>query len=96
MAGTHEFIEDERNQDVLIYVNGEFFPRHEAKVSVFDSAFLVGDGIWESFRLHNGKLAFVKQHLARLKANAKALDYDWEDLRKLSLMKFIRPSAQTT
>lgn len=76
MAGTHEFVEDERNQDVLIYVNGEFFPRNEAKVSVFDSAFLVGDGIWESFRLHNGKLAFVKQHLARLKANIKVLDYD--------------------
>ena len=76
MSGTHEFIEDERNQDVLIYVNGELFPRNEAKVSVFDSAFLVGDGIWESFRLHNGKLAFVEQHLARLKANAKALDYD--------------------
>jgi branched-chain amino acid aminotransferase len=76
MAGTHEFVEDERNQDVLVYVNGEFFRRHEAKVSVFDSAFLVGDGIWESFRLHNGRLAFVKQHLARLHANAKALDYD--------------------
>jgi branched-chain amino acid aminotransferase len=76
MVGTHEFIEDKRNQDVLIYINGEFFPRNEAKISVFDSAFLVGDGIWESFRLHNGKLAFIKQHLARLKANAKALDYD--------------------
>ena len=76
MAGTHEFIEDERNQNVLVYVNGEFFPRNEAKVSVFDSAFLVGDGIWESFRLHNNKLAFVKQHLARLHANAKMLDYD--------------------
>jgi len=76
MSGTHEFIEDERNKDVLIYVNGELVPRDEAKVSVFDSAFLVGDGFWESFRLHNGKLAFVKQHLARLKANAKALDYD--------------------
>jgi branched-chain amino acid aminotransferase len=76
MAGTHEFVEHERNQNVLIYVNGEFFRRDEAKVSVFDSAFLVGDGIWESFRLHNGRLAFVKQHLARLHANAKALDYD--------------------
>lgn len=76
MAGTHEFVEDERNQNVLVYVNGEFFPRGEAKVSVFDSAFLVGDGIWESFRLHNGRLAFVKQHLARLHANTKALDYD--------------------
>lgn len=76
MSGTHEFLVDDRNEDVLIYVNGEFFPRSEAKVSVFDSAFLVGDGLWESFRLHNGKLAFIKQHLARLKANVKALDYD--------------------
>ena len=76
MAGTHEFLEDERNRDVFVYVNGVFFRREEAKVSVFDSAFLVGDGIWESFRLHNNKLAFTKQHLSRLHANAKALDYD--------------------
>ena len=75
MGSTHEFIEDPRNQDILIYVNGEMFPRDEARVSVFDSAFLVGDGVWESFRLHNGRLAFVRQHLARLKANLKALDY---------------------
>ena len=75
MSGTHEFVEDDRNRNVLVYVNGELFPRDAAKISVFDSAFLVGDGFWESFRLHNGKLAFVKQHLARLKANAKALDY---------------------
>ena len=76
MSGTHEFVKDERNRDILVSINGELFPRDEAKVSVFDSAFLVGDGFWESFRLHNGKLAFVEQHLARLKANAKALDYD--------------------
>ena len=76
MAGTHEFVDDDRNQDVLVYVNGDFFRREEAKISVFDSAFLVGDGLWESFRLHNNKLAFTKQHLARLRANAKALDYD--------------------
>jgi branched-chain amino acid aminotransferase len=76
MAGTHEFLEDPRNEHVLIYINGDFFPRHEAKVSVFDSAFLVGDGLWESFRLHNGKLAFLTPHFRRLKANLKALDYD--------------------
>ncbi len=76
MHGTHEFIEDERNKDVLIYINGKFFPRDQAKVSVFDSAFLLGDGLWESFRLHNGTLAFVQQHLDRLVANAKALDLD--------------------
>lgn len=78
MTGTHEFVENEKNRDVLIYVNGEFFPREDAKVSVFDSAFLVGDGVWESFRLHNEQLAFAKQHLSRLKANLKALDYDLE------------------
>jgi len=76
MQGTHEFAADERNRNVLVYVNGELFPRDEAKVSVFDSAFLVGDGFWESFRLHNGKLAFVNEHMARFRANAKALDYD--------------------
>ncbi len=78
MNDTHEFVEDQRNQNILIYVNGEFLPRHEAKISVFDSAFLVGDGFWESFRLHNGKPAFAKQHLERLKANAKMLDYPLE------------------
>lgn len=76
LGGTHEFIQDDRNNDVLIYVNGELVPRDKAKVSVFDSAFLVGDGVWESFRLHNGKLAFVDKHLDRLNANLKALDYD--------------------
>jgi branched-chain amino acid aminotransferase len=76
MGSTHEFVEDPRNQEVLIYVNGELSPRSEAKISVFDSAFLVGDGVWESFRLHNGQLAFVRQHLSRLKSNLMALDYD--------------------
>ncbi|RLA05388.1 MAG: aminotransferase class IV [Gammaproteobacteria bacterium] len=76
LGGTHEFIQDERNKDVLVYVNGEIVPRDEAKISVFDSGFLLGDGIWESFRLHNGKLAFVPQHLDRLIANSKALDLD--------------------
>ena len=76
MGSTHESIEDNRNQEILIYVNGRMYPRDQAKVSVYDSAFLVGDGVWESFRLHNGKPAFVQQHLERLNANLKALDYD--------------------
>lgn len=76
MGGTHEFIQDDRNSDVLIYVNGELVPREQAKVSVFDSAFLIGDGVWESFRLHNGRLAFVDKHLERLHANLKALNYN--------------------
>ena len=61
--GTHEYEDDPRNEDVLISVNGELFPRKEAKVSVFDSGFLLGDGVWESFRLHDGKLVFIEEHL---------------------------------
>lgn len=65
-AGTHAALSDERNETVEIYINGEFLPRPEAKVSVFDSAFLVGDGIWEGIRLHNGRFAFLDRHLDRL------------------------------
>ena len=74
--GTHEFEEDPRNRDILIYVNGELHPRAEAKVSVFDSGFVLGDGVWEGLRLHRGRLAFVKAHLGRLYEGAKALDLD--------------------
>ncbi len=62
---------DPRNADVQVYINGEFFHRDEAKVSVFDSGFLVGDGIWEGLRLHHGRFAFLDRHLARLR-NAAA------------------------
>lgn len=75
-AGTHAAVPDERNATVQIYINGEFFPRPEAKVSVFDSAFLVGDGIWEGIRLHNGKLAFLDRHLDRLFAAAATTRID--------------------
>ena len=64
--GTHNAIPDERNKNVLIYVNGELFPREEAKISVFDSGYLVGDGIWEALRLHDGVLVFQEEHLDRL------------------------------
>ena len=64
--GTHNAVHDSRNDDVLIYVNGEFFKRNEAKISVFDSGYLVGDGVWEALRLHEGVLVFQDQHLDRL------------------------------
>ncbi len=73
---THQAIKDDRNVDVQIYINGEFFPRHEAKVSVFDSGFLVGDGIWEGLRLHHDRFAFLDRHLDRLFAGAAAIDLD--------------------
>ena len=53
MASTHDYINDKRNEDIYIYINGEFFHRSEAKISVFDSGFLLGDGVWEGLRLHN-------------------------------------------
>ncbi len=76
MRGTHASLPDPRNETVQIYVNGEFFPRTEAKVSVFDSGFLVGDGVWEGIRLHHGKFAFLERHLDRLFEGAKAIGLD--------------------
>ncbi len=76
MTGTHAHRADPRNLHVLVYVNGRLTPRGEAVVSVFDSGFLMGDGVWEGLRLHNGKLAFARDHLDRLFQGAKAIDLD--------------------
>jgi branched-chain amino acid aminotransferase len=74
--GTHEYQDDPRNADIRISINGELFHRDEAKVSVFDSGFILGDGIWEGIRLHRGVLLFLDAHLKRLYEGAKALDLD--------------------
>jgi len=71
--GTHDAVPDDRNKDVLIYVNGELYPREEAKISVFDGGYLVGDGVWEGVRLHGGVLVFWEEHLDRLYRGAKAI-----------------------
>jgi branched-chain amino acid aminotransferase len=73
---THQALADERNASVEVWINDEFFPRDEAKVSVFDSGFLVGDGVWEGIRLHHGEFAFLDRHLDRLFAGAAAIDLD--------------------
>ncbi|MDH4276810.1 MAG: aminotransferase class IV [Acidimicrobiia bacterium] len=73
---THAAVPDPRNANVEIYINGEFFPRAEARISVFDSGFLVGDGIWEGLRLHHGHFAFLDRHLDRLYAGAAATSID--------------------
>ncbi|MCG8527020.1 MAG: aminotransferase class IV, partial [Opitutales bacterium] len=64
--GTHNALADDRNETIKISVNGELLPRGEAKISVFDSGYLVGDGVWEAFRLHKGVLVFLNEHLDRL------------------------------
>ena len=75
-TGSHAHGENPKNATVKIYVNGRILPRPEAVVSVFDSGFLLGDGVWEGIRLHNGKLAFIDRHLERLYEGAKAIDLD--------------------
>ena len=74
--GTHEYQDDPRNAEILIYVNGALKPRAEASISVFDSGFVLGDGVWEGLRLHHGKILFLGDHLERLYAGARALDFD--------------------
>lgn len=66
MAGSQDFAVDPRNADLRIYVNGELVPRDQAKVSVFDAGFVLGDGVWEGLRLHHGRLLFLEAHLERL------------------------------
>jgi branched-chain amino acid aminotransferase len=74
--GTHEAIPDDRNDHVLIYLNGELVPRASAKISVFDSGFLIGDGVWEGLRLHHDVFVFLDEHLDRLWQGAKAIGLD--------------------
>jgi len=76
--GTHEYQDDPRNAEIIIDINGEYFPREQARVSVFDSGFVLGDGVWEGLRVHNGRIAFLGQHLERLYEGAKALDMEME------------------
>ena len=73
---THQAEDDERNADILIWVNGALKIRKEAVVSVYDSGFMLGDGIWEGLRLYNGRWAFLDEHLDRLFEAAKAIDLD--------------------
>ena len=74
--GTHDYSADPRNGDILININGVNTPRAEATVSVFDSGFMLGDGVWEGLRVHKGRIAFLDRHLDRLFEGAKAIMID--------------------
>ncbi len=73
---THDAEDDPRNKDLLIYVNGALVPRDEAKVSVYDSGFMLGDGMWEGIRLYNGRWAFFDEHMERLFDSCKTVAID--------------------
>ena len=74
--GIHDYIEDPRNQDILVSVNGALKPRNQAVISVFDSGYLLGDGVWEGLRIKAGGVAFLDAHMQRLFAGARTLDMD--------------------
>ena len=73
---THEAPEDARNADIRIYLNGRLVPRDQAVVSVYDSGFLLGDGVWTGLRLYRGHVPFLEEHLDRLYEAARFLDLD--------------------
>ena len=86
MASTHDYHNDPRNDNILIYINGEYFQRSEAKVSVLDSGYLLGDGVWEGIRLHKGHLVHLDEHLDRLYSGAENLAMDI-DLSKVEVKR---------
>jgi branched-chain amino acid aminotransferase len=73
---THQAAEDARNEMIKIWLNGRIVPKAEAVVSVYDSGFMLGDGVWEGIRLYNGTWAFIEEHMDRLFEAAKAIDLD--------------------
>jgi branched-chain amino acid aminotransferase len=75
-ASAQGYVPDPRNDSVLVYVNGQFVPRHEARVSVFDSGFVLGDGVWEGLRLVQGTLISLDAHMDRLWEGAIAIALD--------------------
>ncbi len=89
--GTHNAVEDPRNKDIQIFINGTLYPRDQAKISVFDSGYLVGDGVWEAFRVHQGKMIFIDKHLDRLWQSAKVVGINIPFNREELL-----PNIQTT
>src|SRR5213596_2652362 len=75
-TGTQHSSDDPRNERIVIWVNGDLLPRERAVVSVFDSGFVLGDGVWEGLRVRNGHPAFLERHLDRLYEGAKAIMLD--------------------
>ncbi len=99
MPGSQDFALDPRNERALIYLNGELVPRADAKVSVFDAGFVLGDGIWEGIRLHKGALLFEDAHLDRLLDGARAIQLEIGMSReglKAALQKTITANEMTS
>ncbi len=99
MVSSHDFVEDKRNKNIKIYINGKFYKRKDAKISVFDSSTLLGDGIWDSLRYHNNNFIFLNEHLDRLYKDAKLIDLKIHLTRKKlseALIKTIKINKMKT
>ena len=73
---SHNYIKNSKNENIIININGELFHRSEAKISVFDSGFLLGDGVWEGIRLHKKKLVFIEDHINRIFESADGISLE--------------------
>ncbi len=76
MPGSQDFAADARNTSLKVWLNGRLLPKDEAKISIFDAGFVLGDGVWEGLRLHKGALLFLDEHLERLFAGARDIALD--------------------
>ena len=99
MSSTHDYIMDKRNNNIQVYINGKFYHRSKANVSVMDSGFLLGDGVWEGIRLHKNVLVHLNDHLIRLYNGAKSISMvipiSKEEM-KSEIMKTIKINAMET
>ena len=99
MVSSHDFVDDKRNKNIKIYINGKFYKRKDAKISVFDSSTMLGDGIWDSLRYHNDNFIFLKEHLDMLYKDAKLIDLKIHLTRKKlseALIKTIKINKMKT
>jgi branched-chain amino acid aminotransferase len=93
MPGSQDFTDDPRNASVLVSLNGVLTPRDEARVSIFDAGFTVGDGVWEGLRLHRGALMFIETHLDRLYGAAATIELDIRLTREALVAEIMRTLA---
>ena len=99
MPSTHDYAEDKRNEKIQIYLNGKFYPRAKANVSVMDSGFLLGDGVWEGIRLYKKTLIHLKDHLNRLYQGAESIDLIIplsKEALKIEILKTIQKNNMST
>ena len=99
MPSTHDYANDKRNENIQIYLNGKFYPRSKANVSVMDSGFLLGDGVWEGIRLYKKTLIHLEDHLNRLYQGAESIDMNMpftKDELKIEILKTIQKNSMTT